>query len=266
LLAPGGPALAPTLLAPGGPALARTLLAPGGPALARTLLAPGGPALAPTLLARAASPILGVVRRGLYAIVDPERCGGRSPLEVAEAILRGGCAYLQLRAKSLPDRARLELARALRERARRRDVPFIVNDRPDLALLAEADGLHLGQDDLGIAEARRIVGAMPIGRSTHNLEQARAAVREGADLIGLGPIYPTRSKRNPDPVVGVERLCQVVAEVPVPVVAIGGIDASNAAAISAAGAPLAAVISAIGEAPDPESAARTLHRILAEGR
>lgn len=200
--------------------------------------------------------------RGLYAIVDPERCGGREPLEVAEAILRGGCAVLQLRAKRASDRERLSLMRALRVRAHAHGVAFVVNDRPDLAVLADADGLHLGQDDLTIADARRIVGAMPIGRSTHDLAQARAAVAEGADLIGFGPVFPTTSKENPDPVVGLERLTDVVRAVDVPVVAIGGVSASNAELVRASGAALAACIAALGEAADPEQAARSLHRVL----
>lgn len=198
------------------------------------------------------------MRRGLYAIVDPERCLGRDPLEVADAILRAGCAMLQLRAKGLPDRDRLALALAMGARARACGVPFVVNDRPDLALLAGADMLHLGQDDLPIAEARRIVGAMPIGRSTHDLAQAREAVAEGADLIGFGPVFTTRSKERPDPTVGTERLAEVVRAIMIPVVAIGGITAENAAAVRSTGAPLWAVISAIGEAYDPEAAARAL--------
>lgn len=200
--------------------------------------------------------------RGLYAIVDPERCGGRDPVQVAEAILRGGCALLQVRAKRLDDRERLALMRAVRARAKARGVPFVVNDRPDLALLVGADGLHLGQEDLPIAEARRIVGAMTIGRSTHDLDQVRAAVAEGADLIGFGPVFATTSKENPDPVVGLEGLAAAVRAAGVPVVAIGGITLENAADVVGAGATLAAVISAIGEAGDPEAAARALHARL----
>lgn len=201
-------------------------------------------------------------RRGLYAIVDPERCAGRDPIEVAAAILRGGCAVLQLRAKRASDRERLVMMRALRERAHAHGVAFVVNDRPDLAVLAGADGLHLGQDDVGIAEARRIVGAMPIGRSTHDLAQARAAIAEGADLIGFGPVFATSSKESPDPVVGLERLAEVARIATVPVVAIGGITEARAAAMRARGATLGACIAALGEADDPERVARALHRAL----
>lgn len=202
------------------------------------------------------------MRPGLYAIVDPERCGGRDPIAIAEAILAGGCAALQLRAKQLADRDRLALARRVRALARSRGVTFVVNDRPDLAILVDADELHLGQDDLPIAEARRIVGAMPIGRSTHDLAQARAAVAEGADRIGFGPVFDTRSKVRPDPTVGVALLSDVVRAISVPVVAIGGITLERASAVRASGATHAAVIAAIGESDDPERAARELHRAL----
>lgn len=197
--------------------------------------------------------------RGLYAIVDPEHVGGRDPLEVARAILRGGCAVLQLRAKRLADRELVELARAMRALTAEQGVPFVVNDRADVARIVEADGLHLGQDDLRVSEARVLVGSMPIGLSTHDLAQAEAAVREGADLIGFGPVFPTATKENPDPVVGLDRLAQVSRRVPVPVVAIGGITADHLDSIRAAGAAFVAAISAVAGAPDPEAAARRFH-------
>ncbi|WP_236517752.1 thiamine phosphate synthase [Sandaracinus amylolyticus] len=200
--------------------------------------------------------------RGLYAIVDPERCAGRDPLEVASAILRGGCAIIQVRAKRMPDRERLALMRAVRSRAKERGVPFVVNDRPDLALLVDADGLHLGQDDLPIAEARRIVGRMMIGRSTHDLAQLRVAMDEGANLVGFGPVFATKSKENPDPVVGLEGLARAVRVARVPIVAIGGITEASASGVARTGVALGAAIAAIGEAPDPEQAARALHRAL----
>jgi len=201
--------------------------------------------------------------RGLYAIVDPAACRGRDPEVVAAAILRGGCAVLQLRDKGAPDGELLALARRLAARCRRAGVPFVVNDRPDLALLTAADGLHLGQDDLPIAEARRVVGpACAIGASTHDEAQARRAVGEGADLVALGPIHPTASKANPDPVVGVERLAGVCASIAAPVVAIGGITVENAAAIRRAGARWGAAIGAVCGAEAPEAAARALHAEL----
>lgn len=201
----------------------------------------------------------------MYAIIDPERCGGRDPIALAEAILRGGCAMLQLRAKRGSDRERLAWMRALRERAHAHHVPFVVNDRPDLAVIVKADALHLGQDDLPIEEARKIVGQMPIGVSTHRISEVHEALAQGADLLGFGPIFETASKDNPDPTVGVKALLEVVRISSVPVVAIGGITESTAELVRATGAPLAACISALGEASDPEAMARRLHRVFGGG-
>ena len=201
--------------------------------------------------------------RGLYAIVDPEHCVGRDPRWVAAEILRGGCAALQLRAKHMPDGARLTLARDLKVLCREAGVPFWLNDRLDLALLAEADGLHLGQDDIRTADARALWGARPIGRSTHSLAQARAAVAEGADVIGFGPVFDTQSKRNPDPQVGMPGVREVCAELRVPVIAIGGIKLSHLPELKRAGAACCAVISALCSVDDPCAAARDFTRAFA---
>lgn len=198
--------------------------------------------------------------RGLYAIVDPDACGTRDPIEVARAILRGGAAALQLRAKRMDEPARERLGRALREVCAQAGVPFYVNDLPQLARRLGADGVHLGQDDAGISDARAIVGLeAAIGVSTHSLAQALEAEQAGADLIGFGPVFPTHSKDNPDPVVGLPGLAQACACVAIPIVAIGGIDTHNAREVAAAGAPLAAAIGALCGAADPEAAARAIH-------
>lgn len=196
--------------------------------------------------------------RGHYAIVDPDHAPA-GPLETARAVLAGGCAVLQLRFKGSDDAAHLQLARALRALAADAGVPFVVNDRIDIALLAEADGLHLGQDDLPIAEARRLFDG-PIGLSTHDLEQALEAARSGADLIGFGPVFATESKARPDPVVGLEGLGAVCAAVDLPVVAIGGLTPERAAEAHRVGAQLVAAIGAVGRAPDVRAAAEAMHR------
>jgi thiamine-phosphate pyrophosphorylase len=201
-------------------------------------------------------------RPGLYAIVDPAFLRGRDPERVADAALRGGCAILQLRWKNGHDRDCLTLARRLSERCASAGVPFVVDDRPDIAVCAGAAGLHLGQDDLPIADARRIVGTMAIGRSTHDEAQAKAAVDEGADVVAFGPIFETASKERPDPTVGLDRLAALCRECPRPVVAIGGIDLERAASVARAGARWGAAIGALGLAEDPEQAARALHRAL----
>lgn len=199
---------------------------------------------------------------GLYAILDPGACGPRGPLETAEAILAGGCAMLQLRWKDGCDRERLRLARALAALCARAATPFVVNDRPDLARLSGADGLHLGQDDLDLADARAIVGSLPIGRSCHSLAQLAAAESEGADLLALGPIFETTGKASPDPVVGLDALRAAARERSRPVIAIGGIDLGRAPAIAAAGAAYGAVLGGVCRAHDPQAAARALHAAL----
>lgn len=197
--------------------------------------------------------------RGFYAIVDPEVS---EVVPTAEAILAGGCAVLQLRDKRGDDRATVALGRELARRCRSAGVPFVMNDRVDLALLVGADGLHLGQEDLPLEDARRLFTG-PIGLSTHDLAQARQAAAAGADLIGVGPIFATTTKANADPPVGLEGLKQVCAAVPVPVVAIGGLQVAHASAVAAAGASLAAAIGAVCRADDPGQAARRFHEAWA---
>lgn len=201
--------------------------------------------------------------KGLYVIIDPEHCKGRDPLLIAEQALLGGCALLQLRDKLHADGARLSLARKLRAMCKNAGVPFWFNDRADLALLCEADGLHLGQDDLPLAEARTLMGRVALGLSTHNQTQVLAAVREAPALIGFGPVFATASKQNPDPVVGLDGLreaCRIAGSLEV--VAIGGIQLAHAAQLRDSGAKYAAVIGAVCGADDPRAAAYALHKAL----
>jgi len=166
---------------------------------------------------------------------------------------------LQLRAKGWPAAALRDTALAIAPLCRAAGVPFCVNDRLDVALAVRADAVHLGQDDLPLADARRVAeGRLLIGFSTHNRAQALAAAAGGADYIGFGPVFGTRSKRNPDPTVGLEALRVVAAEVGIPVVAIGGITLDRVAAVAATGAAAAAVISAVAAAPDPAAAGRAV--------
>lgn len=179
----------------------------------------------------------------VYAIIDAEATA--RPVDMLRAALRAGCGIAQLRAKGLDDRAFVELAMACKQVCADASVPFVINDRADIAYIVGADGLHLGQEDLSIEDARRIVGSMQIGVSTHGLEQALAADRGGADLIAFGPVFETSSKDNPDPVVGLELLAEAARAVSRPVVAIGGISPENAGETLHAGARYVAVISAL---------------------
>jgi thiamine-phosphate pyrophosphorylase len=193
----------------------------------------------------------------LYAIVDVERLGARPPGAAAEALARGGAAVVQLRAKGVPDRELLELSEDARDGARRAGALFLVNDRPDVALLVGADGVHLGQADLPPAEARRLLGdGAIIGHSTHSLAQLRAATSAPIDYAALGPIFATATKADAEAVVGLDLLRAARALTDLPLVAIGGIDHQRAPQAVAAGADGLAVISALLDEPDLERAAR----------
>jgi thiamine-phosphate pyrophosphorylase len=207
------------------------------------------------------------LRPGLYAILDLPTVGARPPLQVAEALLAGGAVALQLRAKDHPVASLEPLARALAERCRAYAVPFLVNDHVTLAVASGADGVHLGQEDVSPAEARRELGpGRVIGLSTHDLAQARAAAVRGADYVGFGPVLATRTKARPDPVQGVRALHDVCRAVALPVVAIGGLSTAQAAAVAAAGAAAAAAIAAILEADDVRSEVERFNRAFRSGR
>jgi thiamine-phosphate pyrophosphorylase len=201
---------------------------------------------------------------GLYAIIDVEACGARPPLEIARAVLDGGCAVMQLRAKRMNELETRRLGRALTALCQERGVPFVLNDHVALAAELGADGVHVGQGDMPLSQARAIAPTLCIGLSTHSLAQARQAERLGASVIGFGPVFSTASKDNPDPVVGVAGLAEIVAAVRTPVVAIGGIDLTNIDYVAQTGVPLVACIGAICRAEDPRAAARDLHERIAQ--
>jgi thiamine-phosphate diphosphorylase len=194
----------------------------------------------------------------LYLIVDPLDTG-RDPVELARAMLAGGARLLQLRLKHAATGELLATARRLRELTAAARATLIVNDRVDVALACEADGVHLGQDDLPIAAARALLGpARLIGYSTHNETQLAAAAGRGADYLSLGPIFATTSKAAADPVIGCARLRAARALAREPLVAIGGITAASARAVLAAGADAVSVIAAVVRAPDVERATAEL--------
>lgn len=199
-----------------------------------------------------------------YLVFDEDFYVGSDLLGDLERLLEVGVDILQWRQKRGADRDFLQKARAVRELCRRYTTPFVVNDRPDIALLVEADGLHLGQDDLPQAEARRLVGPeMVIGRSTHSLEQALKADAEAADYLGFGPIFTTPSKEKPDPTVGIDGLVEMLGRIQRPVVAIGGLDENNLSQVVAASrVPAVAVIRAVLAAPEPAVALKKLRTRL----
>jgi thiamine-phosphate pyrophosphorylase len=192
----------------------------------------------------------------LYVILDRGAAGDRDLALVLDAVLEGGCRVVQLREKTMPLAELYPVARALRRRCREAECLFIVNDRVDLALAVEADGVHVGQDDLPAREARRLLRpGMILGVSTHDESQARRARDEGADYVAVGSMFPTGSKTG-FRLVGPDLVRRVRPEIPVPLVAIGGITLDNVTEIIQAGADAVAVISAVCAAPDPAAAAR----------
>ena len=195
---------------------------------------------------------------GLYVIIDTEALRGRSQIEVASQAIRGGAKTIQLRDKLLSKKELLPIAHRLRNLCAEHDVLFIVNDYLDIALATEADGLHLGQDDLPMPVARKTLPIDKIlGCSTRTVDQAITAEAEGADYIAVGSIYPTTSKEAAT-VVGLERLRQIRQAVTLPLVAIGGIHKDSASDVMAAGASSVAVISAILQTEDAEEATRQI--------
>ncbi len=192
----------------------------------------------------------------LYVVLDRTAAAGRELETICAAALDGGAEMIQLREKTLPSGTLLPLARRLRARCAAAGVPFIVNDRVDLAVAAGADGVHLGQDDLPPAEARALLApGMILGISTHSVEQAKAAQAAGADYVAVGSMFPTATKPEFH-LVGPALAREVRPHVRVPLVGIGGITAENVAEVIAAGADGVAVISAVCAAPDPAAAAR----------
>ncbi|TWT40995.1 Thiamine-phosphate synthase [Phycisphaerae bacterium RAS1] len=199
----------------------------------------------------------------LYVIITEALCK-RDWLATAEAAIRGGAACVQLREKSLPDGELLSRARRLRELTAPQGVLFIVNDRPDIARLAHADGVHVGQDDVSVNDARRVLGGdRLIGKSTHSLEQVAAAIAENPDYIAVGPMFASTTKPQ-EHVPGTALLARAAERTALPRVAIGGITPLNVAAVTAAGASAVCVCAAVISADDPAAAAAAI--LAAAGR
>ncbi len=199
----------------------------------------------------------------LYVLLATDLCR-RSVPETARLAIRGGAEMLQLRAKDkdMPDGEFLKLALELRELTGEFGTIFIINDRPDIAVKAGADGLHIGQEDISVEEARQLLGSDGlIGVSAHNVRQARQAQAHGADYLGIGPIFPTGTKAHARPV-GTQLIEQVMGEINIPFFAIGGIDTGNIREVLDAGATRVAVCSAIVSQEDVLGATRALGREL----
>ncbi len=199
----------------------------------------------------------------LYAVTDRAWTGKRTLYQQVEAALKGGVTCVQLREKALDEAAFLQEARDICALCRRYGVPFIVNDNVDVAVACGADGVHVGQEDMEAGEVRRRVGEdMILGVSVHTVEEARQTVRDGADYLGLGAVFPTGTKTDADVMPG-DMLRAICGAVDVPTVAIGGLNRSNILQLSGSGVDGAALVSAIFGAEDIEGVCREL-RALAE--
>lgn len=203
----------------------------------------------------------------LYFVVGPSDCAGRPLVEVVEGALKGGVTLLQLRDKNMNEEAFIEVGKALLPLCRAYEVPLIVNDRLEAALAIGADGVHVGQDDLGAAEVRARLGNEGLlGVSAANPEELARVPQEAVDYLGVGPINPTKSKGDAGAAIGPEGIAPMRALTALPLVAIGGLGASDAAAVIKAGAQGLAVVSAIAGAADPEVAARNLREAIRQAR
>lgn len=199
----------------------------------------------------------------LYAVTDRAWTGKQTLYQQVEAALKGGVTCVQLREKELDEAAFLQEARDICALCRRYKVPFIVNDNVDIAVACGADGIHVGQGDLAAGEVRRRVGeSMILGVSVHTVEEARQAVQDGADYLGLGAVFPTGTKTDVD-VMSRDTLQAICGAVDVPIVAIGGLNRDNILQLSGSGVDGVALVSAIFSAEDIEGACREL-RVLSE--
>lgn len=203
-------------------------------------------------------------RADLYVVITEALCAGRSALEILQQTLAAGVRLVQLREKELSGRALYERALDFRRETRVAGALLIVNDRLDIALAAGADGVHLGQDDLPVAAARRLAPDLIIGASTHSLKEALAAQEAGASYVNIGPIFATQTKETATPL-GPEIIDRIAPHLSIPWTTMGGIKASNIEQVVAHGARRPAVITAVTAAPDPEAAARQLRGLIRRG-
>lgn len=194
----------------------------------------------------------------LHLVTDPALCGERGLLTVVQAAVRGGVTCVQLREKTLDTRAFVERARALKALLSPLRIPLLINDRVDVALAAGADGVHVGQSDMAPQDVRRLMPGALIGLSIESWQQMHEAERAPVDYYGISPVFATSSKADAAPALGLAGLQQLRRMTARPLVAIGGIQAGNVAAVMAAGADGVAVVSALCAADDPARAARAL--------
>ena len=206
----------------------------------------------------------GLKKEGIYVVL-PDR-DKKEIVRIVKAIVDTPVSAVQLRSKSLPASELIKVARSIRTITKKVGFPFIVNDRVDIAMAVDADGVHIGQDDISVKDARKLTGySYTIGVSTHSINEAKKAQEDGADYIAFGSLFRTTSKSN-EVVQGIEKLRKLRKEVNIPIVAIGGINDKNIMEVSSAGADFAAVISYVSDAKVPGTAVKRLYRIFRKGK
>jgi thiamine-phosphate pyrophosphorylase len=198
----------------------------------------------------------------LYVVITEAFCGGRSSVAVLEACLRAGVRLVQFREKDAPGGRLVEVGQAFADRCREAGALLIVNDRVDVALAIGADGVHLGQDDLPVADARRIAPDLLVGASTHNLAEALSAQAAGATYLNIGPIYATQTKSVPTGTVGPEMIDLIRPHLKIPFTCMGGLKVDNLGEVVRRGTRRIAVVTAVTAAEDVQAAARELRQAI----
>lgn len=197
-------------------------------------------------------------RAGLYVVTSQAMSRGRPTIEIVRQALSGGARLIQLREKDLPLPDLIRLAHKIRAMTKRAGALLIINDRLDVALAVKADGVHLGQDDLPVAEARKIAPDLIIGASSHNPKEALATQKAGASYVNIGPIFPTKTKKWTKGFLGIRKMKAISARLNIPFTVMGGIKAEHVPDLIKAGARTIAVVTAITAAPDPRQATKEL--------
>lgn len=207
------------------------------------------------------------IQYDLYVLTDKALSKGRPMVEIVEQAIQGGATLVQYRAKNACGRDMVQEALALLEVTRCYRVPLIVNDRVDVALAVDADGVHLGQEDIPCKLARKLIGPDKIlGISASTVDEARRAEQDGADYLGVGAVFPTGTKADAGDAIGLEGLSAVREAVTIPIVAIGGINIDNAAVVAATSVDGLSVVSAIVSSPDPKQVAWALKQAFLQGQ
>ena len=201
---------------------------------------------------------------GIYPVITEKFCKNRDWLKILRAVLKGGAKAVQLREKEKSKKEILKMAEKYRAATYGYKAVLIINDHIDVAMAVNADGVHLGQDDMPCNYARKIAPSMIIGVSTHNRKEALKAQRDGADYINIGPVFPTKTKENVYKPLGIKGIKRVSKGLKIPFTVMGGINRKNIGEAAAAGAKRAALVTGITRAPDPEKEIKLLRRIMNE--